>query len=151
MPKAKVMEHAAKVPGLDGEKMSKSYDNTIEVFEDLKVQRKKIMRIPTDSRPMEEPKEPDGDVLYQLYSLVATDAERQEMATLYRRGGFGYGEVKKALAELAEKYFAPARERRAELEANPLRVAEILADGAARARKKAAAVLLRAQEACGIK
>ena len=151
MPQAKVLEHAAKVPGTDGEKMSKSYNNTLELFEDAKAQRKKIMRITTDSRPMEEPKEPEGDHLYQLYSLLAGDAERGEMAALYRRGGFGYGEVKKALADQAEKFFAEPRARRAELAAHPQRVHEILADGASRARKKAAEVLLRAQRACGVK
>lgn len=150
LPKARVLENTAKVPGLDGEKMSKSYNNTIEIFEDVKPQRKKIMRITTDSRPMEEPKEPEVDHLYQLYKLVATDAELQAMADLYRRGGFGYGEVKKALADAAERYFAEPRARRAELAAQPERVREILADGASRARKKAAQVLQRVQKACGI-
>ncbi len=112
MPKAKILDTSAKVPGTDGEKMSKSYNNTLEIFEDAKAQRKKIMRITTDSRPMEEPKEPEGDHLFQLYSLVATPAERDEMAALYRRGGFGYGEVKKALADAADRYFAEARQRR---------------------------------------
>jgi tryptophanyl-tRNA synthetase len=151
MPKAKVLEHTAKVPGLDGEKMSKSYNNTLELFEDPKAQRKKIMRIVTDSRPMEQPKEPEGDHLFQLFSLVAEPNERDEIAALYRRGGFGYGEVKKALADAAENYFAEPRARRADLAAHPAKVREILADGAARARKKAAEVLARAQAACGIR
>ena len=150
MPKAKLLDGSKKVPGTDGEKMSKSYDNTLEVFEDAKAQRKKIMRIVTDSRPMEEPKEPDGDHLYQLYSLVARDAERDEMAALYRRGGFGYGEVKKALADAAESYFAEPRAKRAELAADPNKIREILADGAARARRKADEVLQRAKRACGL-
>lgn len=150
MPKAKILESSAKVPGTDGEKMSKSYDNTIEVFEDPKAMRKKIMRITTDSRPMEQPKEPEGDHLYQLYSLFAADAEREEMAALYRRGGFGYGQIKKALADKAESYFAEARERRAALAADPEQVQQILADGARRARQKATAVLTRAKKACGI-
>ena len=150
MPKAKILEATAKVPGLDGEKMSKSYNNTLELFEDPKAQRKKIMRIVTDSRPMDQPKEPDTDHLFQLFTLVATEAERTEMAGLYRRGGFGYGEVKKALADAAERYFAEPRAKRAEFTANPARVREILADGASRARKKAAEVLARAQKACGI-
>ncbi len=150
IPKAKVLEHTAKVPGLDGEKMSKSYNNTLELFEDPKAQRKKIMRIVTDSRPMEEPKEPEGDHLFQLYSLVATDAERNDMAALYRRGGFGYGEVKKALADAADRFFAEPRARREELAAHPVRIQEILADGASRARKKAGEVLARAKKACGI-
>jgi tryptophanyl-tRNA synthetase len=151
MPKGKILDSSAKVPGTDGEKMSKSYNNTLELFEDLKAQRKKIMRIVTDSRAMEQPKEPEGDHLFQLYSLFADNAQRAEMAALYRRGGFGYGEIKKAVADVSEKYFAEPRARRAELEAHPERVREILADGASRARKKAAEVLLRAQRACGVK
>jgi tryptophanyl-tRNA synthetase len=130
--------------------MSKSYNNTLAVFEDPKVQRKQIMRIVTDSRPMDEPKEPAGDVLFDLYSLVATDAEREEMAALYRRGGFGYGEVKKALADAAERYFAEPRARRSELAAKPDCIREVLAAGAGKARKKAGEVLRRAQKACGV-
>ena len=151
LPKSKVLSSAAKVPGSDGQKMSKSYGNTIEIFGDLKPQRKMIMRMPTDSRPMEDPKDPDTDHLYQLFSLFADDAAREEMAAMYRAGGFGYGDVKKALANAAEDYFAEARERRAELAADPKRVREILDDGASRARKKAGEVLLRAQKACGLK
>jgi tryptophanyl-tRNA synthetase len=151
LPKAKLMADAAKVPGTDGEKMSKSYNNTIEIFEPVAAMKKKVMRIATDSRPMEEPKEPDGDHLYQLFSLFASDAEREEMAALYRRGGFGYGTVKKALAEAAEKYFEKPRALREELAAKPEQVREILGDGANRARKKAGDVLRRAQEACGLK
>ena len=151
MPKAKLLESSAKVPGTDGEKMSKSYNNTLEIFEAVKPQRKKIMRITTDSRPMEQPKDPETDHLYQLYSLFASDEQREAMAALYRQGGFGYGDVKKALAEVAEQYFAEARARREMLESRPDEVRQILADGASRARKKAAEVLLRAQRACGIK
>jgi tryptophanyl-tRNA synthetase len=151
LPKAYVLEASARVPGTDGEKMSKSYNNTLAVFEDAKAQRKQIMRIVTDSRPMDEAKEPAGDVLYDLFSLVAADADRESMAALYRRGGFGYGEVKKALADSADKFFAEPRARRAELAAKPDRVREILGDGAAKARKKAAEVLKRAQEASGIR
>lgn len=150
MPKAKILDHSAKVPGTDGEKMSKSYNNTLEVFEDPKAQRKKIMRIVTDSRPMEQPKDPQTDHLFQLYSLVATDSQRAEMAALYRKGGFGYGQVKTALADAADQFFAEARARRADLAADPNRVRAILADGAARARKKAGEVLARVQRACGI-
>ena len=151
LPKAYVLETTARVPGTDGEKMSKSYNNTLAVFEDAKAQRKQIMRIVTDSRPMDEPKEPAGDVLYDLYSLVAADADREAMAAMYRRGGFGYGEVKKALADAAEKFFAEPRARRAELATNPQQIRQILGVGAAKARKKAADVLHRAQNACGIR
>jgi tryptophanyl-tRNA synthetase len=151
LPKAKLLDASAKVPGLDGEKMSKSYNNTLEVFEDAKSQRKKIMRIPTDSRPMEEPKAPESDVLFQLFSLVAPDAAREEMAALYRRGGFGYGEVKKALADAAEGFFGEARQRRAGWESRLADVRDVLAAGAAKARKKAGGVLARVQAACGVK
>jgi tryptophanyl-tRNA synthetase len=151
LPKAKVLDNTARVPGIDGEKMSKSYNNTLAVFETPKVQRKQIMRIPTDSRPMEDPKPPEEDVLYQLYSLVASDREREQMAATYRRGQFGYGEVKKSLATAAEAFFAEAREQREQWAAHPADVRAVLAHGATQARAKAGAVLQRAQEACGIK
>jgi len=150
LPRPRLVEGGAKVPGTDGQKMSKSYENTIDVFEDLAAQKKKIMRITTDSRPMEEPKDPQGDHLYELYALMAPEAKRADMEALYRRGGFGYGEVKKALVEAAADFFAAARSRRAELEADPARVEAILADGAARARRQAGAVLARARDACGL-
>ena len=149
--KALELDHSAKVPGTDGQKMSKSYGNTLEIFADPKAQRKQIMRITTDSRPMEEPKEPETDHLYQLYSLLVDDGPRQEMAALYRRGGFGYGEVKKALADAAEAYFVPARQRREEIAADADRLQRVLASGAERARDKASQVLRRAQLACGLK
>jgi tryptophanyl-tRNA synthetase len=151
LPKEMVLDKSARVPGTDGQKMSKSYNNTLAVFEDPKPQRKQIMRIVTDSRPMDQPKEPVGDVLYDLFLHVAPEADREAMVALYRRGGFGYGEVKKALADAAEKFWAEPRARRAELAANPDRIREILAAGAAKARKKAAEVLKRAQDACGIR
>ncbi|MDA7951998.1 MAG: tryptophan--tRNA ligase [Pirellulaceae bacterium] len=150
LPKAKVLDNSAKVPGIDGEKMSKSYQNTIEIFELPKQMRKKVMRIETDSRPMEDPKDPEGDHLFQLYSLFASEEKQQEMADIYRKGGFGYGTVKKAIADEAESFFADAHSRRAELEKNPHKVEEVLKDGATRARKKAAEVLDRVKTACGI-
>jgi tryptophanyl-tRNA synthetase len=130
--------------------MSKSYGNTIEIFEEPSAVRKKVMRITTDSRPMEEPKDPEIDHLFQLYSLFVGDDERNEMAALYRRGGFGYGAVKKQLAAVAEQFFVAARDRRAELARDRERVQQILADGATRARRKASEVLGRAQAACGL-
>jgi tryptophanyl-tRNA synthetase len=150
MPKAKILDASAKVPGTDGEKMSKSYGNTLEIFDDPKAQRKKIMRMTTDSRPMDQPKDPATDPLFQLYALVADQPQRNEMDALYRRGGFGYGEVKKALADAAEKYFDAVRARREQLAADPDAVRDILTDGAARARKKASEVLARAKRACGL-
>ena len=151
LPKAKTLDHSAKVPGTDGEKMSKSYDNTLPLFGEVKKIRKQIMRITTDSRPMEDPKEPEDDHLYLLYRLFAGEADVQSMAEMYRRGGFGYGDVKKAVAEASEAYFAEARDRRTELEANLDFVHETLKKGAERAREVAADVLSRAQKACGLR
>jgi tryptophanyl-tRNA synthetase len=150
LPKGRLLDASAKVPGTDGEKMSKSYNNTIEIFEEPKVARKKVMRITTDSRPMEQPADPATDHLFQLYSLFSNDSQRSEMKALYERGGFGYGEIKKALADVSESYFAEARERRANLASKPDEVRQILADGASRARRKAAQVLARAEAACGL-
>ena len=150
LPKPRLVDGSAKVPGTDGQKMSKSYENTIEVFEEPGALKKKIMRITTDSRPVEEPKEPEGDHLYQLYALFAGEADRQALADLYRRGGFGYGEVKKRLLEAAGDFFAEARARRATLAADPARIEAILAAGADKARAKAGEVLARARRACGL-
>ncbi len=151
LPKAQLLDAGSKVPGTDGEKMSKSYDNTLDIFADPKAQKKQIMRITTDSRPMEDAKDPDTDHLYQLYALLSAPADGEAMAAKYRAGGFGYGEVKKAVAEAAELYFAEPRARREELASDMSRVEQILGDGAAVARKKAAEVLRRAQVACGLK
>ena len=150
LPKPKILDSSAKVPGTDGEKMSKSYGNFIEVFEPVKPMKKKIMGISTDSRPMEDPKEPECDHLFQLYSLFATEENKASMAATYRAGGFGYGDVKKVVFQEAEAFFAPARERRLELEADMDRVQQILGDGAAKARVKAGEVLARAKKACGV-
>jgi len=150
MPKAKILDTSARVPGTDGEKMSKSYNNFLAVFEDPKTLRKQIMRIKTDSRPMEDPKQPDGDHLFQLFSLFAAAEQREEMAAKYRRGGFGYGEVKKALADLAVDYFEGPRQKRLELEASPEKVRAVLTAGAVKAREKASQVLQRAKTACGV-
>ena len=150
LPEARILDHSAKVTGTDGEKMSKSYNNTIGIFEEPAAVRKKIMRITTDSRPMEQPADPVTDNLFQLYRLMATPEELASMEALYRRGGFGYGEVKKALADAADRFFAAARQRRAEIEKDPAWVDRVLQDGAAKARATAAKVLDRVKKACGI-
>jgi len=151
IPEAKILDSSAKVPGTDGEKMSKSYDNFIEIFEAPKAMKKKVMRISTDSREMHESKDPETDHLFQLFSLFGSESDVASMADLYRAGGFGYGDIKKQLAAAADTFFAPAFERREELAAKPDHVKEILGDGASAARKKAGEVLLRAQQACGLK
>jgi tryptophanyl-tRNA synthetase len=150
LPKAKLLDTSAKVPGTDGEKMSKSYNNTIELFEEPKSARKKIMRITTDSRPMEQPKDPETDHLFQLYRLFVDDQKCEAMAATYRAGGFGYGMVKKELAEESQNFFAAAHQRRQELAADLDSVKEVLADGAQKARRKAREVLQRAQRASGL-
>lgn len=150
MPKAHVVEAAAKVPGTDGEKMSKSYGNTIEVFEEPKKLRKKIMSIKTDSTPVEEPKNPDTCSLFALYQLFATPSQQDELAKRYRAGGMGYGEAKQALYDAALAYFAEARARREQLVADPSVAEEILKSGAQKARTKGREVLDRVRKACGL-
>ncbi len=130
--------------------MSKSYGNAIEVFEDPKKLRKKIMSIKTDSKPVEAPKDPDTDVIFDLYKLFATPEQQVQLADRYRAGGMGYGEAKQLLYEASLAYFAKARERHAELSANEAKVNEILHAGAAKARKKGREVLDRVRRAAGL-
>ncbi|MFO0013832.1 MAG: tryptophan--tRNA ligase [Planctomycetota bacterium] len=151
IPSARVLQETAKVPGTDGQKMSKSYDNTLAMFDDPKDLRKKIMRISTDSRPMEEAKDPDTDHLYQLYSLFATTEQREEVRAMYLRGGFGYGEIKKRLSDAADVFLEPLRQKRIQLVQDEKRVNEALEGGARRAREVASDVLRRAQSACGLR
>jgi tryptophanyl-tRNA synthetase len=150
LPAPRVLDESAKVPGTDGEKMSKSYGNTIDIFEPEKKLRKKIMSIKTDSTPVEAPKNPDMCPIFSLYKLFATPDQQAALAERYRAGGMGYGEAKQALFELANAFFAPARARRDELAADPRTVHEILAAGAKRAREKGSEVLSRAKAACGL-
>jgi tryptophanyl-tRNA synthetase len=141
----------AKVPGIDGEKMSKSYGNTIEIFGDEKALRKKVMAIKMDSRTPEEPK-PDADqnLAIQVLKLVAPADVHREVENRLRAGGLGYGDLKKMLFERYWDYFAAARKRRAELAANMDYVNKVLADGAAKARALAQTVLKRARAASGL-
>ena len=150
LPRGQVMEATAKVPGTDGEKMSKSYGNTIEVFEPEKSLRKKIMSIKTDSTPVEAPKDPEACSVFTLYKLFANEEEQTALAARYRAGGMGYGEAKQALYEKSLDFFADARRRRAELAAHPEQVEEVLCAGAMKARAKGAEVLDRARSACGL-
>lgn len=150
IPEPSISESVAVVPGLDGQKMSKSYGNTIELFGDPKEARRRIMRIVTDSTPLEDPKNPDTCNIFALYRLFATPEETAEMAARYRAGNFGYGTAKKALAEIYERTFAPMRERRAALASDPDRVEAILQQGAARARAEARKTLDAARRAVGL-
>jgi len=150
LPNARVLEAGAKVPGTDGEKMSKSYGNTIEIFEAEKPLRKRIMSIKTDSTPMEAPKNPETCSVFSLYQLFATPEQQAALADRYRAGGMGYGEAKQALFDAAMSYFADARARRTELVANPSQVEDVLLAGAKKARAKGQAVLQRVRDACGL-
>ena len=150
LPKPYILDTVAVVPGLDGRKMSKSYDNTIEIFDDPKAITKKVKRIVTDSTPVEAPKNPETDNLFQLFKLFGSTDDIAEIERRYHEGGIGYGEVKGRLAEAIVAAFAPARERRAELEAHPERVEAVRLAGAERARAAARAVLDRARDACGL-
>jgi len=139
-----------KVPGTDGEKMSKSYGNTIDLQMDEKELKKAIMSIKTDSTPVEQPKNPDACNVFALYSLFATDEERDALSARYRAGGMGYGVAKQMLLEKVVAYFAPYRARRAELLAHPEQVDEVLRQGAAKARAVARQTLDEAKRACGL-
>ncbi len=150
LPEARVLSETAKVVGTDGEKMSKSYGNTIELFEDAKKLRKKIMSIKTDSTPVEAAKDPDTCAVFTLYKLFASEAQQASLAERYRGGGMGYGEAKQALFEGADAFIGPAREWREKLAADAGYVDDVLEAGAARARTKGQEVLNRAREACGL-
>ncbi len=151
VPEPVIRDEVAVVPGLDGQKMSKSYGNTIEIFGDEAVLRKKIMGIKMDSRTPAEPK-PDADknLAIQLLRLVAPAAVALDYENQLRAGGLGYGDLKKALFEHYWGYFTVARARRAELAANPDYVESVLRDGATRARAVASVVLKRARKASGL-
>jgi tryptophanyl-tRNA synthetase len=145
---------AKKVPGLDGQKMSKSYGNDIWIFESGKALKKRVNQIVTDSRPPEEPKDPDGLFLFELLALFLEPVEVADWKEKVRRGGSGapgYGHLKSRLMEAMEAWFAPARAQREELLAHPARVWSVLADGADRAGTQARAVRDRCHRACGLR
>lgn len=150
IPEPSIAEDVAVVPGLDGQKMSKSYGNTIEIFGDLKQAKKRIMSIVTDSRSLEEPKDPETCNIFKLYKLFATPEQQADLAGRYRAGGMGYGTAKKELAEIFEAHFAPMRAKRAELAANPDYVEGVLQAGAAKARVLAAKTVQKARRAVGL-
>ena len=150
LPDAYIPDSVATISGTDGQKMSKSYHNTIELFEDAKSIKKKVMGIVTDSTPMEPPKEPEGNSIYELYRLFATKEEVAAMADAFRAGGYGYGTAKKALLEAYHRLFDPFRERREALAKDPSSLEDILKDGAARARAAAAPTMEKVRSAVGL-
>lgn len=150
IPEPSIRDDVAVVPGIDGQKMSKSYNNHIEIFGSQKETKTRVMSIKTDSTPLEAPKSPDTCNVFALYKLVATPEQQEALAAKYRAGGFGYGDAKKALLDALWTYFAPYRERREKLERDPAHVEKVLADGAARARAVLAPTLKAARKAMGI-
>jgi tryptophanyl-tRNA synthetase len=151
VPEPIIHDEVAVVPGTDGQKMSKSYNNTIEIFTPEKKLRKTIMRIVTDSTPVEAPKAPDKCNVFALYRLFATEAEVAALRQRYVAGGMGYGEAKQLLFEKCRDYFAPFGDRRKELIENPRLVDQVLADGADRARQIARPMLQRAMSVVGLR
>jgi tryptophanyl-tRNA synthetase len=151
LPEPRIREETAVVPGLDGQKMSKSYGNTIEIFGEEKTLRKKIMGLVMDSRTPQEPK-PDAEknLAIQLLKLVADPATARDYEDRLRAGGLGYGDLKKTLFEKYWNYFAAARAKRTELAGNKDYVEQVLKDSAAKARALATKVLARARLACGL-
>jgi tryptophanyl-tRNA synthetase len=151
VPEAQIRDAVAEVPGIDGQKMSKSYGNAIQIFDEEKAVRKRIMSIVTDTRTPQEPK-PDAEknIALQLLKLVAPAQVAKDFEDRLRAGGLGYGDLKKALFEHYWNYFAQARTRRAELAANLDHVQQVLRDGATKARSVARGVLDRAKRNCGL-
>ena len=150
LPEAYVQESTAVVPGVDGQKMSKSYGNTIDIFGDEKEIKKRIMGIKTDSTPVEAPKPTDDNGLYQLLKVMLTPERFAEADASWRAGGKGYGEYKKLLLEAFHDTFGPARKRRQELLADPGELERILQDGAERARAEATPLMDRVRKAVGL-
>jgi tryptophanyl-tRNA synthetase len=151
LPDPIIRDDTAVVIGLDGRKMSKSYGNTLPIFGEEKPLKKLVMRITTDSTPVEDPKPTEGSTILALYKLFASPAEYAAMVADHERGGTGYGDFKKRLAEAYWDFFAPMRARRAEILADPGFVDQVLANGALRAREEASRVLDRVRHAVGLR
>lgn len=149
VPEPLIREEVAVVPGVDGQKMSKSYGNTIPIFGDEGATRKAIMDIKTDSKGPSEPKDPESSIIFQLHRLFLAPADTKALEEEYR-AGISYGEAKKRLLERAQDHFAPMRTKRAALEKTPKKVEEILHDGATKASKIAGKTLRKAQKAVGL-
>jgi tryptophanyl-tRNA synthetase len=151
LPEPRIQAQTATVPGLDGQKMSKSYGNTIDIFAEEKEMRKRVMSIVTDSTPVEAPKNPDASPICQLFSLVGSAEETAALRAAFAKGGSGYGDFKKQLFVRLWEFFAPMRQRRNEILAQPDYIDAVLAQGAARANAIADAVMARVRTAVGLR
>ena len=150
LPEAYILSDVAVVQGTDGRKMSKSYGNTILIFQGPGQLKGQVMSVQTDSRPIEEPKDPESCNVYNLYKLFASEEDREAVAERYRKGQIGYAEAKRLLLAGVTEFFAPHRERRAQLEADPNYVRDVLKAGADRARAEARKTLDKARAAVGV-
>src|SRR5437588_8764289 len=150
LPEPRIQPETETVPGIDGQKMSKSYGNTIDIFGEEKETRKRVMSIVTDSLPVDAPKNPDTSTIFQLLSLFGSKDEIAEMRDRFCKGGTGYGEFKKQLFDKLWDYFAPMRKRRQELLADKLYVDKVLVRGAQRANEVADGVMTRVRAAVGL-
>ncbi len=151
VPAPRIREKTATVPGLDGQKMSKSYGNTIDIFAEEKEMRKRVMSIVTDSTPVDAPKDPDASTIFQLYTLVGSPDETAAMRAAFEKGGSGYGDFKKQLFTKLWEFFAPMRKRREEILAQSGYVDEVLAKGSERANAIADGVMARVRRAVGLR
>ena len=151
LPEPRIQAATEVVPGIDGQKMSKSYGNTIDIFGDEKGTRKRVMGIVTDSTPVEAPKDPSGSTIFQLYSLLASKNEIADMRERFQKGGTGYGDFKKELFEKLWNYFAPMRKRRDEILVDKSYIDNVFARGAKRANQIADEVMQRVRSAIGLR
>src|SRR6202162_3991415 len=151
LPEPRINLQTQVVPGLDGQKMSKSYGNNIDIFGDEKEMRKRVMSIVTDSTPVDAPKDPDKSTIVQLYSLFASKDETENMRERFKKGGTGYGDFKKELFERLWAYFASMRKRREELQRDKSYIDNVLAKGAKRANAVADQVMARVRKAVGLR
>lgn len=150
VPEPAISQETAVVPGLDGQKMSKSYDNTIPIFLEGKQLKKRVMAIETDATPVDEPKNPETCNLFNMFKLFASPERTEEIRRLYLDGGAAYGHIKLELLELLNDFFGQARRRKNEYLDDPQMLREILAKGADRAREKAAVTLDIARDRVGL-
>ena len=151
LPEPRIQAATEVVPGIDGQKMSKSYGNNIDIFGDEKEMRKRVMSIVTDSTPVEAPKDTSRSTIFQLYSLVASKSEIAGMRERFQKGGTGYGDFKKELFEKLWEYFTPMRKRREEILANKSYIDNVLARGAKRANEIADQVMTRVRKRVGLR
>jgi len=149
LPDGYILEETAVVPGVDGQKMSKSYGNEIEMFDEGSSLKKRVMSIVTDSTPVSEPKDPETSTPFLLMKLVASPQEIDYWADRYRSGGMGYGEAKKRLLQLIEEFFGPLREKRRQLAADPDYVEDVLRESGRKARALAHETMELVREATG--